>query len=81
MITMAILFLLLTLIVIMLGILGYMYFKIKYLEKNIIVLNNEVINLIKYKNESKDILLKHIELLKFLIEQTPNNLFKSPWEA
>jgi len=42
--------------------------------------NKELIELMKYRQQSSEMLLQHIEILKYLVEKDPT-LTKSKWEA
>lgn len=83
-ITIVVLFVLLIIVLILLvGVLLYIS-DIKQqlieIDKEQHIQNKELLDLIKYKNESTTILLQHIEILKYLIGKDPI-LKKSKWEA
>ena len=42
--------------------------------------NKELIEMMKYRQQSSEMLLQHIEILKYLVEKDPV-LTKSKWEA
>jgi len=42
--------------------------------------NKELIDLLKYRQQSSEMLIQHIEILKYLVEKDPV-LTKSKWEA
>ena len=42
--------------------------------------NKELIELMKYRKQSSEMLIQHIEILKYLVEKDPV-LTKSKWEA
>lgn len=43
--------------------------------------NKELIELMKYRKQSSEMLLQHIEVLKYLVEKDPLLSNKSKWEA
>jgi hypothetical protein len=50
------------------------------LDKEQHIQNKDIIELIEYRQQSSEMLLQHIEILKYLVEKDPV-LTKSKWEA